>query len=332
MRLNDLDYDLPDELIAQRPIEPRDSARLLVDRGSLPPLDVNVFDLPSFLQSGDALVVNHTRVFPARLRLQRQSGGAIEVLLLDEHDSVWTALIRGGAKLRAGEELVAADGTTVVRFRGRAEDVFEVELLDERWPLEHGEMPLPPYITERLEDGERYQTVYSRDARSSAAPTAGLHLTEKLLGEIRAKGVQILEVELVVGLDTFKPIDVDDPLQHRIHTEYYRVPQATWERCQAVRDSGGSVVAVGTTATRALESAAATGQLSGRTSLYITPGFEWQIVDMMMTNFHMPRTTLIMMIHSMIGERWRNLYRHAIERRYRMLSFGDAMLLDRHAR
>ena len=332
MRLEDLDYHLPDELIAQRPVEPRDSARLLVDRGSLAPLDAHVFDLPSFMSSGDALVVNHTRVFPARLRLMRRSGGAIEVLLLEDCGSVWTALVRGGAKLREGEELLASDGTAVVRFRGRNDDVFEVELLDERWPLEHGEMPLPPYITERLEDRERYQTVYSRDARSSAAPTAGLHLTESLLSEIRAKGVQILEVELVVGLDTFKPIDVDDPLQHRMHTEYYRVPDSTWEACRTVRGAGGSVVAVGTTATRALESAASTGQLSGRTSLYITPGFDWQVVDKMMTNFHMPRTTLIMMIHSMVGDRWRNLYGHAIEQRYRMLSFGDAMLLDRHAR
>jgi len=332
MRLEDLDYHLPDELIAQRPVEPRDSARLLVDRGSLAPLDAHVFDLPRFLSSGDALVVNHTRVFPARLRLMRRSGGAIEVLLLEDRGSVWTALVRGGAKLREGEELLASDGTAVVRFRGRNDDLFEVELLDERWPLEHGEMPLPPYITERLEDRERYQTVYSRDARSSAAPTAGLHLTESLLSEIRAKGVQILEVELVVGLDTFKPIDADDPLQHRMHTEYYRVPDSTWEACRTVRGAGGSVVAVGTTATRALESAASTGQLSGRTSLYITPGFDWQVVDKMMTNFHMPRTTLIMMIHSMVGDRWRNLYGHAIEQRYRMLSFGDAMLLDRHAR
>jgi len=332
MRLEDLDYHLPDELIAQRPVEPRDSARLLVDRGSLAPLDAHVFDLPRFLSSGDALVVNHTRVFPARLRLMRRSGGAIEVLLLEDRGSVWTALLRGGAKLREGEELLASDGTAVVRFRGRNDDLFEVELLDERWPLEHGEMPLPPYITERLEDRERYQTVYSRDARSSAAPTAGLHLTESLLSEIRAKGVQILEVELVVGLDTFKPIDADDPLQHRMHTEYYCVPDSTWEACRTVRGAGGSVVAVGTTATRALESAASTGQLSGRTSLYITPGFDWQVVDKMMTNFHMPRTTLIMMIHSMVGDRWRNLYGHAIEQRYRMLSFGDAMLLDRHAR
>lgn len=332
MRLEDLDYHLPEELIAQRPVEPRDSARLLVDRGSAPPVDAHVFDLPNHLQSGDALVVNHTRVFPARLRLLRRSGGAIEVLLLEKRGEAWTALVRGGAKLREGEELVDGEESAVVRFIRRVGDVFEVELLDERWPLEHGEMPLPPYITERLEDGERYQTVYSHDARSAAAPTAGLHLTEPLMNEISALGVRILEVELVVGLDTFKPIDVLDPLQHHMHTEYYRVPIETWDACRQVHQSGGSVVAVGTTATRALESAAATGELSGRTSLYITPGFPWQVVDKMMTNFHMPRTTLIMMISSMIGERWRTLYGHAIEQRYRMLSFGDAMLLDRHAR
>jgi S-adenosylmethionine:tRNA ribosyltransferase-isomerase len=332
MRLDDLDYRLPQELIAQRPVEPRDSARLLVDRGTEPPVDAHVRDLPNHLQPGDALVVNHTRVYPARLRLLRRSGGAIEVLLLENEGSSWSALIRGGAKLRQGEELVDGTGAAVVRFLHRVDDVFTVELLDERWPLEHGEMPLPPYITERLEDGERYQTVYSHDAKSAAAPTAGLHLTAPLMDDLRRRGVRILEVELVVGLDTFKPIDVEDPLRHPMHTEYYRVPQETWDACRQVRASGNSVVAVGTTATRALESAAATGHLSGRTALFITPGFEWRVVDKMMTNFHMPRTTLIMMIHSMIGDRWRTLYEHAIEARYRMLSFGDAMLIDRHAR
>ena len=331
MRLDELDYELPESAIAQYPVEPRDAARLLVDGGSRVPVDAHVFDLPDLLKSGDVLVVNHTRVFPARLRLRRKTGGAIEVLLLERDGNSWQALVRGGAKLRQGEELIDTDGRPVVRHLSRVGEVFKVTLLDEQWPFAHGEIPLPPYITQRLVDDERYQTVYSRAARSSAAPTAGLHLTTELLERIRARGVQIAEVELVVGLDTFKAIETDDPLHHRMHSEFYRVPEETAEICRAARAAGGSVVAVGTTATRALESAATSGLAMGRTSLYITPSYEWKVVDKMMTNFHMPRTTLVMMVRSFIGERWRALYGHALAGGYRMLSFGDAMLLDRHA-
>jgi len=190
-----------------------------------------------------------------------------------------------------------------------------------------GEMPLPPYITQRLSDQSRYQTVYARDAKSAAAPTAGLHFTPKLLSQIRAMGVATVSVELVVGLDTFAPVTVDDPRDHVIHTESYHVPAETLDAVEAAR----RVVAVGTTATRALESFGATGKTSGRTDLFITPGFSYRYVDVMLTNFHMPRTTLLLMISAFVGERWRRLYEHAVRNEYRFLSFGDAMLLDRHS-
>jgi S-adenosylmethionine:tRNA ribosyltransferase-isomerase len=195
--------------------------------------------------------------------------------------------------------------------------------------MEGGEMPLPPYITTALVDQSRYQTVFAHDQKSSAAPTAGLHFTPELLARIREAGVEIREVELVVGLDTFKPISVDNPLDHVIHTESYRVPADTFDACLRARESGGRVIAIGTTATRALESAATFAQLQGRTNLFITPGYQWKVVDMMMTNFHMPRTTLLLMVESFVGVKWRAIYAEAIEKRYRMLSFGDAMLLYR---
>lgn len=331
MDLDELDYELPESSIAQHPREPRDAARLLVDRGRGVIDDVHVFDLPSVLLAGDVLVINHTRVFPARLRLKRATGGAIEVLLLEHEGEQWKALVRGGAKLHEGEELFDEAEQPVVRYESRDGDVFNVVLLDEDWPLRHGEMPLPPYITERLQDAERYQTVFSREARSAAAPTAGLHLTTELLRKIEERGVKIVEVELVVGLDTFKPIEAADPLEHPMHSEFYRVPTETLAACHEAKAAGRHVVAVGTTATRALESAATFAKDVGRTSLYITPAYEWKVVDKMMTNFHMPRTTLIMMIRSFVGERWRDIYRHAIDNDYRMLSFGDTSLLDRHA-
>jgi S-adenosylmethionine:tRNA ribosyltransferase-isomerase len=334
MHISDVIYDLPAELIAQEPCAPRDAARLLVDRGVDAPLHRHVGDIVDLLDPRDVLVVNHTRVVPARLEVFRPSGGRIEVLLLEARGAgEWEALIRQGGKLREGEVLAAADGMPLVRVGRRTDagDTFVVGLLAPDAPDTYGSMPLPPYITAPLADRERYQTVYAHDAKSAAAPTAGLHFTHDLLERIRAKGVSILEVELVVGLDTFKPIQTDDPLDHVIHTESYAVPESVLAACRDARARGGRVVAVGTTATRALESAAGTGQLSGRTSLFITPGYEWQIVDLMMTNFHMPKTSLILMVSAFVGPRWRRMYEVAIAERYRFLSFGDAMLLDRRA-
>lgn len=336
MRLDDFDYHLPDARIAQTPVEPRDASRLLVDRGSDDPEHHLVRDLPDVLRPGDLLVVNETKVIPARLALRRATGGAAEVLLLEPLDGareVWEALVRPAKRLRVGEVLRSAGGVGVVEVgeRTAAGDTFTVRLLGSVDSLdllaEHGEMPLPPYITERLADPDRYQTVYAREPGSAAAPTAGLHLTPELLAAIESRGVGLARVELVVGLDTFRPIMEEDPLDHRMHTERYRVPADTMRRCREAE----RVVAVGTTSVRALESAASTDRLQGRTDIFIHRGFDWQVVDLLMTNFHLPRTTLLMMIDAFVGDRWRTLYEAALRDDYRFLSFGDAMLLDRHA-
>jgi S-adenosylmethionine:tRNA ribosyltransferase-isomerase len=336
VRLDDFDYDLPAERIGQTPVEPRDAARLLVDRGSATSEHRHVRDLVEVLRPGDLLVVNETKVIPARLALRRATGGAAEVLMLEPLDGerrVWEALIRPAKKLTSGEPLFAPDGSPVVEIGNRTEagDTFNVRLLGPTDSLvvlgEHGEMPLPPYITERLDDPDRYQTVYAREPGSAAAPTAGLHFTPELLSELDRLGVASAKVELVVGLDTFRPITEVDPLAHRMHTERYHVPSTTMQRCREAE----RVVAVGTTTVRALETVAATGQLSGRTDIFIHRGFDWQVVDLLMTNFHMPRTTLLMMVDAFVGARWRTLYAEALADDYRFLSFGDAMLLDRHA-
>ena len=292
-------------------------------------------DLVDLLQEGDLLVLNETRVIPARLRLRRPTGGAAEVLLLEsltpDHRR-WEALVRPGGKVRIGEQLATADsGEPIAEMGGRtaAGDTFEVEILGVDDPLvtldRVGEMPLPPYITDRLDDPERYQTVFANEPGSAAAPTAGLHFTPELFAALDAKGIERSTVELVVGLDTFQPISTEDPLDHPMHTERYRVPATTMQACREAQ----RVVAVGTTAVRALESAAARGELAGRTDLFIHRGFDWQVVDLLITNFHLPRTTLLMMIDAFVGDRWRTLYDHALAGDYRFLSFGDAMLLDR---
>ena len=337
MQIADFDYDLPDDRIAQTPIEPRDSARLLVDRGTASPEHRRVHDLPDLLRAGDLLVLNETRVIPARLRLRRDTGGSAEALLLEPltpDRRRWEALLRPGKKLRVGEVLTIHERPTVrVGERTAAGDTFEVELLvgdDDALALLEtvGEMPLPPYITTPLGDASRYQTVFAAVPGSAAAPTAGLHFTEQLFARLAGVGVSVAKVELVVGLDTFQPISTPDPLDHPMHTERYHVPESTRLACEQAE----RVVAVGTTAVRALESAAARGEASGRTNLFIHRGFEWQVVDLLMTNFHLPRTTLLMMIDAFVGARWRGLYAAALAGDYRFLSFGDAMLLDRTAR
>ena len=336
MKIADFDYTLAEHRIAQTPIEPRDSAKLLVDRGSGGPEHRLVSDLPALLREGDLLVLNETRVIPARLRLRRSTGGAAEVLLLEPWDAdrrTWEALVRPGGKLAVGEILQSGD-VPLVRMGERtpAGDTFWVELVGDDDPLalldRHGEMPLPPYISERLGDPERYQTVFAREPGSAAAPTAGLHFTSELFERLDAAGIATATVELVVGLDTFQPISTENPLDHPMHTERYRVPPETSDACR----NAERVVAVGTTAVRALESAARSGESSGRTDLFIHRGFDWQVVEVMMTNFHLPKTTLLMMIDAFIGPRGRTLYETALADDYRFLSFGDAMLLDRHAR
>lgn len=336
MRLDEFDYELPEERIAQTPVEPRDSARLLVDRGSAAPHHRQVRDLVELVRPGDLLVVNDTKVIPARLHLRRASGGAVEVLLLEarhEGSRVWEALVRPGGKIRTGEVLRTEAGEELVEMGARTEagDTFEVTILGADDPIEvlvrYGETPLPPYITAPLASGDRYQTVYASTPGSAAAPTAGLHFTPELLEAVQAAGAELARVELVVGLDTFAPVTEDDPRHHPMHSERYRVPAEVMERCRAAE----RVIAVGTTSVRALESVAAFGELAGRTRLFIHRPYEWQVVDLMLTNFHMPRTTLLMMIDAFVGPRWRTLYEAALAEQYRFLSFGDAMLLDRRA-
>jgi S-adenosylmethionine:tRNA ribosyltransferase-isomerase len=339
VRLDELDYDLPPAAIAQVPIEPRDAARLLVDRGSARPEHCTVAELPDLLRPGDVVVVNETKVIPARLRLRRETGGAAEALLLEPLTAdrrTWEALVRPARRLRAGEVLRASDGRPVLQLgpRTAAGDTFRVELVGagDRDALDEldaiGEVPLPPYIHARLDRPDRYQTVYAAVPGSAAAPTAGLHLTSTLLARIADGGASVHTVELAVGLDTFHPVSGPDPLQHRMHSERYRVPETTWAACRDAR----RVVAIGTTTVRALESVAASGSLAGRTELFLHRGSTFAVVDVLLTNFHLPRTTLLMMVDAFVGPRWRHLYTVALAEGYRFLSFGDAMLLDRHAR
>jgi S-adenosylmethionine:tRNA ribosyltransferase-isomerase len=328
-----LDYDLPVSAIAQVPVEPRDSARLLVDRGpGAPPEHRHVRDLPSWLRPGDVVVVNTTRVLPARLRLAKPTGGAVEVLLLEpweNGDTWWDALVRPSRKVPPGSQLPLGDDATVVigEDLGEGRRAVELVLADGVEVLDvldrHGEVPLPPYITTALEDPERYQTTYADRPGSVAAPTAGLHLTPPLLEEVRAAGALVLPVELVVGLGTFRPIATDTVEEHAMHAERYRVPSATMLACERA----DRVVAIGTTTVRALESAAATGELEGSTELFIHGPRPFAVVDALMTNFHQPRSSLLALVDAFVGPRWRALYDEARREGYRFLSFGDAMWL-----
>ncbi len=331
MHISDIDYDLPEALIAQKPVEPRDSARLLCAHTD-PVTHLVMSAFHQLLQPGDLIVVNNTKVLPARLLLQRKTGGSAEVLLLERKSDDgrhWEALIKPARKLKTGEVLEYFGKRVVcIGERTDAGDTFSIEITDDD-PIDLinriGVMPLPPYIRGSLKDASRYQTVYAQTPASAAAPTAGLHFTQELINKIVEKGVSIASVELIVGLDTFKPISVDNPLDHVIHSEFFHVPEETLQKCKEAR----RVIAIGTTATRALESAATFGVNSGRTNLFITPGYEWKIVNAMLTNFHLPRTSLLLMVQSFVGEKWRELYQLAIEEQYRFLSFGDAMFLAR---
>ena len=312
MDISDLDYELPPELIAQRPLERRDASRLLVYRRDAGEIEHrHVADLPELLSS-ELVVVNDTRVVPARLDLRRASGGAVEVLLLERLDAngTWEALARPSRRLHPGEQL---GPVRLVEERGEGRWVVSVE------GAPAGALPLPPYIHEPLPEPERYQTVYGSIDGSVAAPTAGLHLTEALVAALRP-----VSVTLHVGLDTFRPIAQDRVEEHVIHGETYSVAGAVWEQISGAE----RVLAVGTTTVRVLETVAATGALSGRTSLYITPGHPFQRVDALMTNFHLPRSTLLALVMAFAGvEEVRDLYCVAVAERYRFYSFGDAMLV-----
>lgn len=392
------DYDLPTQRIAQHPVEPRDSARLLVDRLDGPaavagagPIDSTVAALARHLEPGDLVVVNDTRVSPARLLLTKATGGRVEVLLLEplvatsarwamaepgggegfnpldapstgappaagsegigrppgqaeakagggEPDGrlpgragmpgvgeVWSALVRGGRRVRPGTELFAGDEAVVTVGDDLGEGRRAVTILADDVATRAGRIPLPPYIHAALDDDERYQTVYAERRGSVAAPTAGLHLTTGLLDRLADAGIGLVRVELQVGLGTFRPITADRVDEHHMHEERYRIEPAAWERITAAP----RVVAVGTTVVRTLESAAATGELAGSTGLFINRGHRWRVVDTLLTNFHVPRSSLLVLVDAFVGPRWRELYDHALTNGYRFLSFGDAMLVDR---
>ena len=335
------DYDLPGELIAQQPAEPRDSARMLVIHRSSGRFHDAIFsDLPEFLGSNDVLVMNDTRVIPARLFAQNPTGGKIEFLFLRSiQTDQWLALARPGRKLRSGEQLcvVGPHGLPTVHsieICHRDESgSFVVSLTNSSEVLErYGQTPLPPYVRETVSDPERYQTVYSRVPGSAAAPTAGLHFTDRLIDRCIARGVSVLRLTLHVGLDTFQPVKEDDARNHQIHSEWYDVPDETVRELRNARLAGKRIIAVGTTVARTLETIAANldrdGGRQGDTSIYITPPYDFQLVDGMITNFHLPRTTLLLMVSALAGEDLiLRAYHHAIQERYRFYSFGDATFI-----
>ncbi len=344
------DYSLPESAIAQEPVEPRSAARLLIGPGLAdgtdcvpPPGDGTMADLPGLLGPGDVVVVNDTRVLAARLRLSKGSGGRAEVLLVEplgpsavDGVTEWAALVRPGRRLPPGTLLVEHGAGAPVVEVGEPIDpgpdgpgTRRVRLLDPSVVSRAGSMPLPPYIHHLLADPDRYQTVYSEERdlvdRSAAAPTAGLHFTPDLLAACEAAGARLARVDLAIGLDTFRPVTADTAEAHVIHSERYRVPPSTVAACASAR----RVVAVGTTAVRALESAAATGVLSGRTDLYIHGVYEFRVVDVLVTNFHLPRSSLLLLVEAFCGPVWRELYAEALADGYRFLSFGDAMVVAR---
>lgn len=342
MKTSDFYYELPPELIAQEPLERRDDSRLMVlDRDTGEIAHKHFYDIAELLRPGDALILNDTRVLPARLYgVREDTGGAIEFLLLNKRSlDTWEVILKPGRRAKPGARFVFGggelkaeildivnDGNRLVRFE--YEGVFE-NVLDRL-----GEMPLPPYITKKLEDKDRYQTVYAKHNGSAAAPTAGLHFTPELLDLAREKGVKVGYVTLHVGLGTFRPVKAEDIGDHKMHSEFYALPAETAALINETKAAGGRVVAVGTTATRTLETAGQNGlpleASSGRTDIFIYPGKEFRVIDALITNFHLPESTLIMLVSALAGrENILNAYETAVRERYRFFSFGDAMFIGR---
>ena len=340
MKTSDFDYHLPEELIAQTPMEPRDHSRLLVyNRADQGMQHLHFYDLPRFLRKGDVLVINETKVIPARLLGEKEDTGVpVELLLLKRLErDVWEALVRPGRRLKPGAictfgggllktEIIetAEDGGRKVRFHYNG--VFE-EILDQL-----GQMPLPPYIHEKLQDQTRYQTVYAKEEGSAAAPTAGLHFTPELMERIRSIGVEIVPVVLHVGLGTFRPVKVEDVSQHHMHVEHYEVSPEAARRINQARANGGRCICVGTTSVRTLETVTGEDGLvkaqSGDTGIFIMPGYTFHATDALITNFHLPQSTLLMLISALMGrEEALRVYEEAVRQRYRFFSFGDAMLI-----
>ncbi|MBQ2837801.1 MAG: tRNA preQ1(34) S-adenosylmethionine ribosyltransferase-isomerase QueA [Peptococcaceae bacterium] len=340
MRTDDFNFDLPEELIAQHPLAQRDHSRLLVlDKTSGNITHKRFDDILDYLVPGDVLVINNTRVIPARLFGVKEGGTAhIEVLLLkpvENRPDCWEVLVRPGKRVKVGAKVVFGEGKmtgTVVddtdtgRIMQFEYDGIFNEILDEL-----GTMPLPPYIKAKLDDQERYQTVYAKERGSAAAPTAGLHFTNELLAQVKAKGIEVVEVLLHVGLGTFRPVQVDDIHSHKMHSEYYRITQDAADTINKALDEGRRVIAVGTTSTRTLESAAKDGRVvagDGDTSIFIYPGYQFQVLSGLITNFHLPKSTLVMLVSALAGrEHVLHAYEEAVKERYRFFSFGDAMFI-----
>lgn len=340
MKTSDFYYDLPEELIAQVPIKDRSSSRLMVVDKKTGEIEHKIFkDIIDYLEEGDCLVLNDTRVIPARLIGSKvETGGKIEFLLLKRNeDDTWETLVKPGKKAKIGAKFTFGDDKLIAEVVGMGDDgarivKFDYEGIFEEVLDELGNMPLPPYITEKLEDRERYQTVYSKHNGSAAAPTAGLHFTEELLEKIREKGVDEAFVTLHVGLGTFRPVKVDDVLDHKMHSEYYIVSEEAAEKINRAKRNGKRVICVGTTSCRTIESAAdENGELkatSGWTDIFIYPGYKFKIMDNLITNFHLPESTLIMLVSTLsTRENILHAYEEAVKERYRFFSFGDAMFL-----
>lgn len=340
MNVSDFDYELPEELIAQDPLEKRSESRLMVlDKETGKVTHKHFYDISEYINEGDCLVINNTRVIPARLYGSKEgTNAAIEILLLKRIDAnTWECLTRPGKKARVGARIIFGEGILVgeivdiveegnrlIRFE--YDGIFE-EILDKL-----GEMPLPPYITHKLKDKNRYQTVYAKYDGSAAAPTAGLHFTPELIQELRDKGIKIAEVTLHVGLGTFRPVKVENVLEHHMHSEYYEINKEACDIINSTKESGGRVISVGTTSTRTIESAAdENGYLTpkkGNTDIFIYPGYEFKVIDSLITNFHLPESTLIMLVSALAGrENVLSAYEEAVKEKYRFFSFGDAMLI-----
>ena len=340
MDVKDFDYDLPEELIAQDPLEDRSSSRLMVLDKKTGEVSHHIFkEIIKYLRPGDCLVLNNTKVIPARLYGVKEGTMAkIEILLLKrKQNDVWEILVKPGKKAKPGTKIIFGDGILTGEVIDVVDDgnrliqfsydgIFE-EILDKL-----GQMPLPPYITHQLKDKNRYQTVYAKYDGSAAAPTAGLHFTKELLNEVKEKGVDIAEVTLHVGLGTFRPVKVDNVLDHHMHSEFYMVSQEAADKINNAKKNGGRIISVGTTSTRTLESAAdENGMLhecSGWTDIFIYPGYKFKVIDCLITNFHLPQSTLVMLVSALAGrEHILSAYKKAVEEKYRFFSFGDAMFI-----
>ena len=340
MKTSDFDFQLPEELIAQTPLERRDASRLLtLDKATGSVEHHHFYDLPRFLKPGDCLVLNNSRVLPARLIGHRPTGGVCEVLLLvDKGGDLWECLVRPGRKLKPGARVIFGDGQLTAAIEAELEDgkravrfhyqgIF-LEILEQL-----GRMPLPPYIKAELQDQERYQTVYSKVVGSAAAPTAGLHFTPELLEQVREMGVNVCYVTLHVGLGTFRPVKAEDIQDHEMHSEFCMISQETADTINKTKKNGGRVICVGTTSCRTIESFAAEdgtmSERSGWTNIFIYPGYQFKVLDALITNFHLPQSTLIMLVSALAGrEHVLAAYEEAVRERYRFFSFGDAMFIS----